>query len=80
MRLQPVGLSVIVVKAMAYRLLVSVLISHGCSSRQGKGDHEKWYCPCGQHMVVITRTTMVSPGIVRQVRTRLACLPEGWLP
>jgi len=45
----------------------------------GKGDHEKWYCPCGQHMTVITRSPTVSPGVVRQAIARMACLPKGWL-
>lgn len=46
---------------------------------QGKGDHEKWHCPCGEHMTVITQTREVSPGLVRQAIDRLSCLPEGWL-
>jgi len=40
---------------------------------------EKWFCPCGQHMTVITKPGIVSPGLVRQALQRLSCLPKGWL-
>lgn len=66
-------------KAIKYRDLVKALRAAGCTSKPGKGDHEKWYCPCGQHMTVVTRTREVSPGLVRQAIDRLACLPKGWL-
>lgn len=65
-------------KAMTYRALTGALRAAGCTSRQGKGDHEKWSCPCGKHMTVVTQTREVSPGLVRQAIQRLSCLPEGW--
>jgi predicted RNA binding protein YcfA (HicA-like mRNA interferase family) len=64
---------------MKYRDMVRQLKAQGCTSAQGKGDHEKWHCPCGKHMTVITLTKVVSPGLVRQAIQRLECLPEGWL-
>lgn len=67
------------VKAMAYRTLRSALLAAGCTSRPGKGDHEVWTCPCSQHRTTITRPGTVSPGLVRQAITRLACLPKGWM-
>lgn len=66
-------------KAMKYRDLATRLRAAGCTSKPGKGDHEKWYCPCGQHMAVITRPGTVSPGVVAQAMRNLKCLPEGWL-
>lgn len=68
-----------VTKAMSYRDVRRALLVHGCTAKPGKGDHEKWYCPCGQHMTVLTRPGMVSPGLIRQALDRLACLPKGWL-
>lgn len=67
------------VKAMKYRDMAKVLAAHNCTSKPGKGDHEKWYCPCGQHMTVITRPGVVSPGLVRTAIDRMKCLPKGWL-
>ncbi len=66
-------------KPMKYRDLVSRLRAHGCTRKQGKGDHEKWYCSCGQHMAVITQTRDVSPGVVADAKKKLPCLPEGWM-
>lgn len=67
------------VKAVTYREMVKAMRAHGYTSKPGKGDHEKWYCPCGSHMTPIARTREVSPGLVRQAVARLSCLPEGWL-
>jgi len=69
-----------VVKAISYRDLAKALAVAGCTAKPGKGDHEKWCCPCGQHMTVITKPGIVSPGLVRQAVQRLSCLPKGWLP
>lgn len=66
-------------KAMKRRAVVKALTDLGCTVRQGKGDHEKWTCPCGQHSTVITQSREISPGLVRQAITRMACLPKGWL-
>ncbi len=68
------------VKAVKYRDLAKALTAVGCVAKPGKGDHEKWFCPCGRHMTVITKPGVVSPGLVRQAVQRLPCLPEGWLP
>jgi hypothetical protein len=69
-----------VVKAIRYRDMARLLVNNGCTSREGKGDHIKWYCPCGKHMAVVTEARIVSPGVVRDTIAKLACLPEGWLP
>jgi len=66
-------------KPMTYKAITRALREQGCTSAMGKGDHEKWFCPCGQHMTVITKTREVSPGLVRQAQERMKCLPEGWL-
>jgi hypothetical protein len=67
------------VTSKTYWTIATALRRNGCTSRKGKGDHEKWYCPCGRHMTVITRSPVVSPGVVRQAIARMSCLPEGWL-
>lgn len=67
------------VKAMQYRDLARALLDNGCTPKEGKGDHQKWYCPCGKHMAVVVRARTVSPGVVRDTIRKLACLPEGWL-
>lgn len=61
-----------------YKELTKKLRKLGCTSKQGKGDHEKWYCPCGEHMAVITQTREISPGVVNDTEKKLNCLPEGW--
>lgn len=66
-------------KAMKYRVVVKALRRHGCTSKPGKGDHEKWYCPCGRHIAVVTRGGDISPGVVGDVIKKLECLPKGWL-
>lgn len=67
------------VSSMSYWSMARALRQQRCTSRPGKGDHEKWYCPCGLHMTVVTRSPTVSPGVVRQAIARLECLPKGWL-
>jgi len=67
------------VKAMRYRDMARALADNGCTSKRGKGDHVKWYCPCGAHMAVVPEARVVSPGVVRDTIAKLACLPEGWL-
>ncbi|RNL81470.1 type II toxin-antitoxin system HicA family toxin [Nocardioides marmorisolisilvae] len=64
---------------MTYRAVTAAMRAHGCTAQQGKGDHEKWTCPCGSHMTVITQTRELSPGLIRQAIARLECLPKGWL-
>lgn len=67
------------VKPVKYRDLARALRAQGCTSRPGKGDHEKWYCPCGEHLAVVVRAKVNSPGVVADVIKKLACLPKGWL-
>ncbi len=67
------------VKAMKYRDLRRAMLDAKCQSKPGKGDHEKWYCPCGKHMTVVTTSRVVSPGVVRDAIDKMQCLPKGWL-
>jgi hypothetical protein len=55
------------------------LRDQGCSMRQGKGDHERWTCPCGKHKTALVQDTENSPGVVSQIIKDMACLPKGWL-
>lgn len=63
---------------MEYRRLRKALTKHGCTFAPGKGDHEKWYRPCGRHMAVVTKPGEVSPGVVADVIKKLQCLPKEW--
>jgi hypothetical protein len=54
-----------------YRLVRKALLAQGCRPKQGKGDHEKWYCPCGQYLTVVTQSGEVSPGVVGQAIVRM---------
>jgi hypothetical protein len=66
-------------KGVRYRVLEQALLAQGCRPRPGKGDHVAWYCPCGRHIAVAVRARVVSPGVVRDIVAKLACLSEGWL-
>jgi predicted RNA binding protein YcfA (HicA-like mRNA interferase family) len=66
-------------KVVRYRTLERALRKRGCTWRRGKGDHVVWYCPCGEHVAVAVDDRFVSPGVIRDIMTKLACLPEGWL-
>lgn len=63
--------------AMKYRDIERALLANGCTWTQGKGSHVKWFCPCGQHTAVVQNHRMVSPGVVADVRKKMACLPKG---
>jgi hypothetical protein len=65
--------------AMKYRDVERALLANNCTWKPGKGDHIKWYCPCGQHIAVVTQGGNVSAGVVADTITKLACLPAGWL-
>lgn len=67
------------VRPISDRRVVKALRAHGCTSAQGEGGHEKWYCPCGKHIAVITRGGDVSAGVVADTIKKLECLPKGWL-
>lgn len=65
---------------MKYRDITKRFAQLGCVRRQGKGDHEVWTCPCGQHRAVITQTSEISPGLIRSAIKNLECLQgkEWW--
>lgn len=52
---------------------------HGCVFAFKRGDHEKWLCPCGKHIAIITAPGEVSAGVVADTIKKLSCLPKGWL-
>ncbi len=66
-------------KAMKYRKVRAALLSQACTPKQGKGDHEKWFCSCGGHIAVVTQSRVVSAGVVADTIKKLPCLPKGWL-
>jgi hypothetical protein len=68
-----------VTEPVRYRVLERALLAQGCTWRLAKGDHIVWYCPCGEHIAVAVNTRIVSPGVVADIASKLACLPEGWL-
>ena len=64
---------------MKYRDVSRALLAAGCTWKDGKGDHEKWFCPCGEHIAVVTTGRKVKAGVVGDTIGKLSCLPEGWL-
>ncbi len=56
---------------MKYRDVERALLANGCTWKQGKGDHIKWYCPssCGKHVAVVTQARNVSAGVVADTIT-----------
>mgnify|MGYP002714166171 CR=1 FL=1 len=50
-------------KPMKYRDVAKRLRAQGCTSAQGKGDHEKWRN--GTTWTIITQTTECSPKVVK---------------
>ena len=55
------------------------LRKYGCSVVSDDGAHTKWGCPCKEQSANVPRHTVLSPGVVRDVGNRMACLPKGWL-
>ena len=64
---------------MKLRELDAAMLAAGCTVLADRGPHTKWGCPCEAHTVPVPRHNLVSPGVVRSIGKRLACLPEGWL-
>jgi hypothetical protein len=66
-------------KPMAKRLVVRALTQHACTKLSETGIHEKWGCPCGEHVTAVPRHNEITAGTVRGIVRDLACLPKGWL-
>lgn len=64
---------------MKYRDVERAMRAQGCVSKPGTGDHERWFCPCGQHIAVVTKPGEVSPGVVGDAIKKMKSLPKGWL-
>lgn len=67
---------------MTRREVERALRKQGCaadSASSGRGPHEKWVCPCGQHMVPIPRHREIKARVVEDIVAKMECLPEGWL-
>jgi predicted RNA binding protein YcfA (HicA-like mRNA interferase family) len=64
---------------MKYRDVKRALIDQGCTEKDSRGDHVKWFCPCGHHSVPVDTARETSQGVIRDIIKKLACLPEGWL-
>lgn len=66
------------VRAMKLRDVKAALQGRGCAVLSDRGTHSKWGCPCKRHTANVPRHTVISPGVVRDIGKRMACLPEGW--
>ncbi len=65
---------------MSLRDVQRRLRSYGCTLIADDGAHTKWGCPCEKgHTANVPRHTVVSPGVVRDIASRMECLPKGWL-
>ncbi|QMU73051.1 type II toxin-antitoxin system HicA family toxin [Streptacidiphilus sp. P02-A3a] len=67
------------VKEMSLRLVVKALKKQGCLWLSDDGGHTKWGCPCGKHTTAVPRHRGVTPGVIRNIISDLACLSKGWL-
>ncbi|MGU3293874.1 type II toxin-antitoxin system HicA family toxin [Williamsia sp. M5A3_1d] len=55
------------------RTIVKQLKKAGFTGQSGKGSHEKFVCPTGQHAVSVpTGHSTISPGVRRQVEATIA--------
>jgi predicted RNA binding protein YcfA (HicA-like mRNA interferase family) len=66
-------------KPMAKRLVIKALRRNGCSKVSDDGKHEKWQCPCEEHVTAVPRHAEISVGVVRSIQRDIECLPDGWL-
>lgn len=66
-------------KAMKLQEVEVALRRQNCRALSDDGRHTKWGCPCGKHTANVPRHRTVSPGVVRSIVDRMACLPKGWL-
>lgn len=66
---------------MRKRNVEQALKAEGCSpvANSGRGEHEKWVCPCGKHTANVPRHAEISAGVVGDIQKRMACLSKGWL-
>ncbi|WP_460775803.1 type II toxin-antitoxin system HicA family toxin [Nocardiopsis nanhaiensis] len=69
------------VKGMKRRQVERALEKSGCTRHpsSGRGNHEKWNCPCGSRQAIIPRHGEISPGVIADTIKRMECLPKGWL-
>ena len=63
---------------MKYRDVVRKLLKAGFVLKSNSGGHERWACPCGQHLAIVPRHEM-SAGVVGKTIKSITCLNEGWL-
>lgn len=71
---------IMMVAGMKRMVIETALRRQGCTpAGSGRGPHDKWTCPCGSHTANIPRHREISNGVVRGIRDRMICLPEGWL-
>ena len=64
---------------MSKREVTRALLREGCVKLSEYGPHEKWGCPCGQHVTSVPRHSQITPGVVRKIQRHMECLTEGWL-
>jgi predicted RNA binding protein YcfA (HicA-like mRNA interferase family) len=68
-----------VTKPMKRREVEAALYRAGCVLRSDSGAHTKYVYPCGHHTTAVPRHKEITAGVVRNIVSQLACLPEGWL-
>jgi hypothetical protein len=64
---------------MAKTLVVKALRSFDCRKTSEDGKHEKWRCPCGEHVTAVPRHREITAGVVRGIQRDMACLGKRWL-
>ena len=68
------------VKAMSRRDVLAALRRVGCRELREGGSHTLYVCGCpAEHKAAVPRHRVISPGVVKDIQTQIACAGKGWL-
>lgn len=67
-------------KAMSRRDVVAALRRVGCRLLREGASHSLFICDCPMaHKAAVPRHRLISPGVVRDIQSQIACAGKGWL-
>ncbi|WP_396129970.1 type II toxin-antitoxin system HicA family toxin [Agromyces aerolatus] len=66
------------VREVRHREVEQFLAASGWRVLRSKGGHDVWGSPNGSDSLAIPRHSRVSPGVVRQIITKLPNAPRSW--
>jgi predicted RNA binding protein YcfA (HicA-like mRNA interferase family) len=69
-----------VTKAMSRKDVVAALRRAGCQMLREGASHTLFVCDCPErHKAAVPRHRLISPGVVKDIQSQIACLGKGWL-